>query len=327
MLVSLGIIALNEESYLPELLEDIISQSFPLKNIDLLLIDSISTDKTKEIMEEFRQEHTKQFHNIRVLENAGKWQANGWNVFINHADGDILIKVDAHSHIPEDFVTSLVEGLENSEYGVLGGKRPTILKDNSLWSRILLEAENALFGSGIAIFRTSDTPRLVKSVFHGAYKKEVFRIAGVFDEKLRRTEDNEIHYRILKHGFKIMYNPGIISYQYARPTLRKMIKQKFLNGYWIGKTAWYCPNCLSLYHFIPFCFVLSLLVSSVLVVKIPFFLICLGTMYGLFDVLNSFISILKHKNVAMLVLMFLFPMLHIAYGLGTLLGLVSKRIK
>lgn len=327
MLVSLGIIALNEETYLPALLQDIMAQSFPLKSIDLLLIDSLSTDKTKEIMEEFRQTYTEQFHNIRVLENAGKWQANGWNVFINHAAGDILIKVDAHSHIPENFVSSLVAGLENSEYGVLGGKRPTILKDNSLWSRILLEAENALFGSGIAIFRTSDKSRLVKSVFHGAYKKQVFQIAGGFDEKLRRTEDNEIHYRIRKHGFKIMYNPGIISYQYARPTLRKMIKQKYMNGYWIGKTAWYCPKCLSLYHFIPFCFVMGLLLSSLLVIKTPFLLICLGIMYGLFDVLNSFISFLKNKNIAMLVLMFLFPMLHIAYGIGTLFGLISKRIK
>ena len=327
MLVSRGIIALNEASYLPDLLQDIMVQDFPLKNIDLLLIDSLSTDNTKKIMEEFSKKHTEVFHNIRVLENTGKWLANGWNIFIKNSVGDILIKVDAHSHIPENFVASLVEGMNSSEYGVLGGKRPTILKNNSVWSKVLLEAENALFGSGIAIFRTSDKLRLVKSVFHGAYKKEVFQISGGFDEKLRRTEDNEIHYRIRKNGFKIMYNPEIVSYQYARPTLRKMIKQKYLNGYWIGKTTWYCPKCLSIYHFIPFCFVLGILISTLLIIKTPILLFCLTIMYGAFDVINSLNSVLKNKNVLMFILIFIFPLLHISYGVGTLLGLISRRIK
>ena len=327
MIISIGIIALNEEEYLPQLLEDILVQTFSLNKIDFILIDSCSTDETKSIMEQFKEKNNEKFHNIRVLKNANKWQAHGWNVFIDNAIGDILIRIDAHSHIPNDFCKKLVDTMENGHFDVLGGKRPTILKDNSQWSRILLEAENALFGSGIAVFRTSDKPRLVKSVFHGAYKKEVFQVCGVFDEKLRRTEDNEMHYRIRKNGYKIMYNPEIISYQYARPTLRKMIKQKFLNGYWIGKTALYTPRCLSVYHFIPFCFVMGIIVSAIFMIRTPIFLICLGVMYGAFDIFNSLISVIKNKNFLMLILILLFPLLHISYGIGTLLGLISKRIK
>ena len=283
----------------------------------------MSDDSTKSIMESFRDEYLNQFYNIRVFENPGQWQANGWNVFIDNAEGDTLIRLDAHTQIPNDFVRKIVSTIETGYFDVVGGKRPTILKDNTAWAKTLLEAENALFGSGLAVFRTSDKARYVKSVFHGAYKKEVFEKVGLFNEKLRRTEDNEIHWRIRHNGFKIWYDPTIVSYQYARPTLLKMLKQKYLNGYWIGKTMWICPKCFSLYHFAPLCFVLSLILFSALsrISYIPLFvLVCL---YGIFDLFNTAISIAKNKNLGMIILLGIFPMLHITYGLGTLFGLFA----
>lgn len=321
MIVSLGIIALNEEKYLPAVLDDILKQLYPLFQIDLILIDSMSNDSTKFVMESFRDANLKLFHNIRVLDNTRQWQANGWNVFLRNAIGDVLIRVDAHSHIPNYYVEKLVLSIETKNYDVVGGKRPTILKDNTAWAKTLLEAENALFGSGMAVFRTSDKARYVKSVFHGAYRKEVFEKVGGFNEKLRRTEDNEIHWRIRKSGYKIWYDPSIISYQYARPTLGKMLKQKYLNGFWIGKTIWICPQCFSLYHFVPLVFVVSLicLASLSFISYIPFFLLC--CLYGVFDLCNTVLSIVKNKNFKMAILILIFPMLHIAYGIGTLLGL------
>lgn len=323
MLVSLGIIALNEECYLSAILDDILKQLYPLSQIDLILIDSMSDDSTKSIMESFRDEYLNQFYNIRVFENPGQWQANGWNVFIDNAEGDTLIRLDAHTQIPNDFVRKIISTIETGYFDVVGGKRPTILKDNTAWAKTLLEAENALFGSGLAVFRTSDKARYVKSVFHGAYRKEVFEKVGGFNEKLRRTEDNEIHWRIRKNGFRIWYDPSIVSYQYARPTLGKMLKQKYLNGFWIGKTVWTCPCCFSIYHFVPLVFVLSLLGSAIISYwsLIPLFVIC--CLYGLFDLINMTISVIKNKCPLMVVLFFMFPMLHIAYGLGTLLGILS----
>lgn len=323
MTISLGIIALNEEQYLPAILDDVLVQTFPLSQIDFILIDSLSTDRTKELMDSFKDRHGGKFRNVRVLKNAGRWQADGWNVFIDNAAGDVLIKVDAHAHIPVDFIEKLIAKMEEGQFSVLGGKRPVILKENTEWAEILLEAENSLFGSGIAVFRTSDKPRYVKSVFHGAYRKEVFQKAGKFNERLRRTEDNEIHWRIRKHGFKIRYEPSIVSYQYVRPTLKKMLKQKFSNGYWIGRTAWICPQCLSLYHFAPFAFVLMLIVSvffaTLSVGAVLLSALCL--LYGCFAAVNTVLTILKTKKLGNILLLFLFPLLHISYGIGTLLGL------
>lgn len=329
MTISLGIIALNEEQYLPAVLDDVLAQTFPLSQIDFLLIDSLSSDRTKDLMDSFKKQHEEKFQNVRILKNAGQWQANGWNVFIDNAVGDILIKVDAHAHIPNDFIEKLVAKMEEGHFDVLGGKRPVILQKDTKWAEILLEAENSLFGSGIAVFRSSDKPRYVKSVFHGAYRKEVFQKAGKFDEHLRRTEDNEIHWRIRKCGFQIRYEPSVVSYQYARPTLRKMLKQKFSNGYWIGRTVWICPQCLSLYHFAPFAFVFMLL-ASVLFAALSLgtvLLSALCVLYGCFAVVNTFLSVFKTKKFGNILLLFLFPLLHISYGIGTMFGLLPLHIR
>ena len=69
MIVSLGIIALNEEKYLPSVLDDILQQTYPICQIDLILIDSISDDSTKSIMESFKNDYLDCFtdFNYRIL--------------------------------------------------------------------------------------------------------------------------------------------------------------------------------------------------------------------------------------------------------------------
>ena len=47
MKVSIIITARNEEKYLPMLFEDILNQTFPLQNIEVVLMDSNSTDNTR----------------------------------------------------------------------------------------------------------------------------------------------------------------------------------------------------------------------------------------------------------------------------------------
>ena len=129
-----------------------------------------------------------------------------------------------------------------------------------------------MFGSSAASYRRSEKKSYVKSVFHGAYKREVFDNVGGFDEQLGRTEDNEIHYRIRKAGYKICYSPDIISYQHTRSTLKGMLKQKYGNGYWVALTLKVCPGCLSFYHFVPLCFVIGIIGVSILkAIGYPFF--------------------------------------------------------
>ena len=202
-----------------------------------------------------------------------------------------------------------------------------------------------MFGSSIAPYRNggngTEEKIYMKSLFHAAYRREVFEKIGHYNESLARTEDNEIHYRMRKAGFKLRFCPDIISYQHTRSSLPKMLKQKYGNGYWIGKTSKVCPGCLSVYHFVPWAFVMAIIVTTVasvscklLDVKSFFSRIVYGLTglmwgaYWLLAVVMSVVAVIgakKERNKTCFALPFLFFLLHISYGIGTVCGLAAKK--
>lgn len=69
MKVSVAIVALNEERYLPSILRDVLNQTYLHSRMEVLLIDSMSTDETLYIMNDFRNRYQSKFIDIRVLKN------------------------------------------------------------------------------------------------------------------------------------------------------------------------------------------------------------------------------------------------------------------
>ena len=324
LLVSFTVIARNEEASLPALFRDLLSQSYPHSQIEVVLVDSDSTDKTRRCMEEFVSRYAGEFAGVQVLDNPGRTLPRGWNVALRAFSGDVILRVDAHANIPSDFVEKNVNCLNSGE-SVSGGQRPCVIENPTRWQKTLLLAENSLFGSSIAPFRRDVGRTYAKSVFHGAYRREVFETIGGYNEELARTEDNEIHYRMRKAGFRLCFDPDIISYQHVRSSLKKMVRQKYANGKWIGLTLGVCPGCLSLYHFVPFAFLIGILLTTVLALVGVWQLAAI--MWGLYALLAVLMTVFcvrdENWNVTALCLPVLFLILHVRYGVGTLVGLVQ----
>ena len=316
MLVSICTIARNEEGYLPHLLDDITKQDFPAGQIEVVMVDSGSKDGTRGIMENFAEKNSR-FYNCTVTENPGDNQASGWNQAIRTSTGDIIIRLDAHGRIPTDFVSKNVECMESGE-DVTGGPRPNLL----------LSAESSMFGSGIAGFRRKNEKKYVKSMFHAAYRREVFEKVGLFNENLGRTEDNEMHYRIRKAGYRLCYDPQIHSWQYVRSSVPGMMKQKYGNGEWVARTLGVCPGCLSIYHFVPFAFVLAIIVTTILAaVKKPFLAITMWITYWCGAIGMAVLAVKNEaKHICQLLLPGIFFLLHLSYGVGSVVGM-TKMIK
>lgn len=324
--VSFCIIAYNEEKYLPNLLSNLLEQTYPKNKIEVILVDGLSNDCTKEIMNRFKNEKF-DYMKIKVLDNLKRIQPTGWNVAIRAATNDVILRVDAHAELPVDFIEMNMKCINSGEY-VCGGPRPNIIDDVSNWKKTLLIAEQSIFGSSIAPYRNSQGKKYVNSIFHGAYRREVFEKVGLFNENLIRTEDNELHYRVRIAGYKICYDPKIISYYHTRSTLKGMIKQKNSNGYWIGKTLLESPRCISLYHLIPLCFVMSLFMTFVLYlfgIKWLFVLLC--SLYSMVCLLLMIISFVKEKVITNVFLPIIFFVLHSSYGVGTLFGITKSILK
>lgn len=321
MTVSLCVVAYNEEKFLPNLLNDLENQTYSHELTEIVLVDSNSTDKTKRLMNEFAQRSTS-FYSVQVLDNPQRIQAAGWNVAIEYAKSDVIIRIDAHTHIPADFTAKNMVLQERGEY-VTGGVRPCLIDQPTPWKEMLLEAENSMFGSSVSKGRKKQKCGYVKSMFHAAYRREVFQKAGLFNTELLRTEDNEMHYRIRQAGYQLYCDPDIVSYQYARSNLRKMLRQKFGNGYWIGLTLGVCPGCISLFHLVPFAFVLGIFITTLLAICSFWQLsVWMWSAYLLFTLIGTFLTVLNRKANRWTFLMpIVFLLLHVSYGLGTAVGI------
>ncbi len=321
MFVSFAIVAYNEEASLPRLLSDLKEQDYCHGKIEVLLIDSLSTDSTRSIMESFASQDNG-FASVKVLENERKSIPCGHNVALDNYTGEALLRIDAHASMPSDFIRKNVEVLMSGEMAS-GGRRPNIIDGSTPFKETLLTAEQSMFGSSIAPYRHSEKKMYTKSLFCGMYRREVYDKVGRYNELLPRSEDNDMTYRMRQAGVKLCYSPDIVFYQHTRSTLSKMLKQKYLNGYWIGKTLGVSPKCFSIFHFVPFLFVLAIIFTSLLsAFGYPFLSILMWSMYAALVLVITVIETVKKPRITNILLPFIFLFLHLSYGVGTLLGII-----
>lgn len=323
MLVSFIVVALNAGEKLQELIKDINAQDYNHQNIEVILVDGNSKDDTKKIMDAFMKSNHN-FARICVLNNPKRTLPCGWNIALKESKGEVILRVDAHVSIPNNFIANNVACVKNGEK-ICGGKVTSIIESDDSWQRTLLLSENSAFGGGVAGFRRSNERRYVDTIAFAMYKREVFDTVGRYDERLTRTEDNEIHYRMKQAGYKFFMDSSIHSFRYARNTLPKMIKQKFLNGYWIGLTMGISPKCFALYHFVPFLFLIAIIITSIVGINgYPILAYMLWGSYFIGSITMSILSLTKEKfSFGFLLLPLLFLMIHLSYGLGTLVGLIK----
>ena len=261
---------------------------------------------------------------VKVLSNPKKWLASGINVALAEATGDAIIRLDAHARIPRDFLARNIEALERGE-DIVGGSVLSA-EPKTGWERVMRALDTSRFCGGAAPFRNSGQARYVDTLAYALYRSEVYARVGQYDERLRRTEDNDMHYRMRKAGYRFYFSPSICSYHAARSTLRGQLRQKYGNGYWIGRTMRIQPRCFAPRHLIPALFVLALLGGLALCPMTCWPLAALLTVYLAADLLFAAKSAWEQANSRLLCLItlpFLFPAVHIVYGAGTLLGLAT----
>lgn len=321
--VSFLIIARNAEKDLSYILQDVLVQDYPLNNVEIILVDGKSEDRSLSVMTDFKHCHPDL--TIKILDNPERILAAGWNKALSNSVGDILLRVDAHSRIPVDFIRKNVECITAGQK-IVGGHRATIIPPGA-YQQVISLAEISRFGAGGALYRNAGKPGYVDTLAHAAYSRHVFEVVGGYDERLVRTEDNDMHYRMRRAGFRFYYNPEIKSFHTARGNLRGLLKQKYSNGFWIGLTMGIQPKCFGLRHFIPLFFVVVLLISVLLglVGAHGYFFVFLIGIYLMMALFFSFEAVKKAKpnaKIFCLGLPLIFFLIHISYGLGTLIGLI-----
>lgn len=314
----------NEEKYIAQFLDSILLQDYPKNDLEILLVDGMSKDRTREIVAEY----ISRFSFIRLIDNPDKIVPCAMNRGIDAAKGDIIMRLDAHASYQPDYFSVLVNGLKRLHADNVGTVCKTDVLNKTPKTLAIREVLGNKFGVGNSTFRTGiDREQEVETVPFGCWLREVFDKYGKYDVRLVRNQDIELNKRIIRGGGKIYILPDTYCTYLARETWKALSKNNYGNGKWNILTVYYTKmfSSLSLRHFIPLLFLLSLIVPLLLaLVWWPFALVSPASLLaytGLLSAVSLKLAFTKHLNF--LYLLTTFFVLHLSYGWGSLMGIVK----
>jgi len=307
-LVSVIIPCRNEEKFISRCLDSIVTNDYPKEKLEVLIIDGMSDDKTREIIDGY----IKQYSYIKLLDNHKKFTPFALNIGVKESKGEIIIRMDAHSTYKKDYISTCIKYLNEYDADNIGGIWKIIPREKTLVAKSIAFASSSIFGAGDAYYRRgySGEPRWVDTVFGGCYKKEVFDKIGLFNENLLRSQDMEFNLRLRKAGGKILLVPDIVSYYYPKSNLKDFFLHNFEDGIWAICPLKFIRMPLKLRHYIPLFFVLTLPLNIWFYIPLSLF----------FSLQIAF----REKDFRLFLVMPLaFGARHIGYGLGSIIGLIK----
>lgn len=318
--VSVVIPMRNETNHIGRCLDSLVNQTFAHDRYEILVVDGRSTDNSKQVAAHYATSDVC----VRLLDNPSQITPTGMNLGLRAAHGTIIVIAGAHTSYPADFVKNCVECLEKTGADVVGGPIETVVDSDCLSARLVATILSSPFGVGNSKFRTSDIAGFVDTVPFGAFRREIFERAGMYNEKLVRNQDNELNARIRKVGGRIYLTPVLKTHYHPAKTFVGLLNYAFKTSQWHIFTVRESMASMNSRHFAPALFLILLL---------SLFLLSFVGMWALWSLIGTLFSYLlvgfyfsvREYNQKKRDLVFLQPLatfcFHVAYGAGTIAGL------
>jgi len=321
--VSIIIPCRNEAGWIERCLASVAANDYPKDRLEILIVDGLSDDGTPAILETLAAEHP----HVRVLENPNRTAPAALNIGITEANGDVIMRMDAHNEYSDKYISSLVNWLQRSGADNVGGRWVTQPGDDSVMARAIVVVLTHRFGVGGAHYRFEvNEPRSVDTVPFGCYRRSVFDKIGLFDEELVRNQDLEFNLRLRKHGGSILLVPGAESRYHARTSLRKACRMTFLNAYFSPLVMRKLGGTINIRQLVPAAFVVALVSLGILATLSPLGTAAFALLLAAYLLPAGTIALraaLMHGLRCGMNVFVLFPLIHISHGLGFLKGVLD----
>ena len=223
--VSVILPVLNEAEYLEDALAPILGQEFN-GELEVILAIGPSKDRTMEIAKKISERDPR----VIIVENPSGRTAAGLNLALAASRFPIIVRVDGHSEIPKNYVSTAVDVLNKTGAVNVGGMMAA--QGRGLFERAVAAAMRSSLGVGPAKFHTGGNAGEVDTVYLGSFKREALIAIGGFDEKFTRAQDWELNYRLRANGGKIYFDPRMAVIYRPRRSLTALAKQYFEYGRW-----------------------------------------------------------------------------------------------
>jgi len=319
--ISIIIPTYNEEEKIIPCIESLLDGDYPLSKIEFVIADGNSTDQTVSRIESFADGRPDVA--IKVVNNPDKTQGYGLNLAIQNADPDseIILRADAHSVYPHNYVSDCATTLMEVDADNVGGVMVPVGKTPC--QRAVAFCMSHPLGAGNAKFHIGGYSGFVDTAYLGCFKRDVFRKAGMFDPEMTPNEDAEFNLRIRRAGGKIYLNDNIRVDYFPRESFTKLARQYFRYGQGRCRTFQKHRAFTSIRQIIPplwaVCTPIFLAASLVL----PVFVVPL-LVYVFVLVAASCYGAVKRCDMAILLSPVCFMIMHYAWGFGFLCQMFTK---
>ncbi|RJP62469.1 MAG: glycosyltransferase family 2 protein [Ignavibacteriales bacterium] len=325
-LVSVVVPCYNEARTIRDSLLSILNQNIRKAEIEIFVIDGMSSDGTRYTLENMKRE----IDGFTIIDNLSGKTPVARNLGVKEAIGKYIAILDAHTIYQTDYLSNCISLLEEKKDIVCTGC-PYISIGESSFGKATALAMSHPFGIGNARHRYPDYEGYAEGAAFPVYRREVFDEVGMFDENLIRNQDDEFNFRLKQKGMKVYITPKNSCLYHVRETPVKLFKQYFEYGFWRVAVILKHKIPISLRQVIPVLFVTGLLFSIIS----AFFLHGNNLFFSVIIPLVYFISLLVisipifFKNGFRIALFFIcsISILHISYGTGFLVGVFSKKTR
>ncbi|AUX40636.1 glycosyl transferase family 2 [Sorangium cellulosum] len=309
----------NEERYIEATLRGALGQRYPEDLLEILVVDGGSTDRTREIVARVAAEHPR----VTLLHNPARIQAAAMNLGIRRSRGEVIVRMDAHADYAPDYVAASVAVLRRtSALNAGGAARP---RHQGGFQRALCAALSSPLGVGGSAYRDPSREGFVESVWGGAFRREAFEIAGLYDPAAITNEDAELNQRIIEAGGAVYLSREIVAHYYPRASLGALARQYFAYGAGRARTLLRRRKLLSLRPIVPFCMVTAFALLALAAALLPAarpLLAAASLAYAALVIAESLRLAQRAPSRDFALLCAIFPAMHAAHGLGFWAGLL-----
>ena len=303
----------NAAATLADAVAAILDNDYP-GEVELVIAHGPSTDATAEVLARVAADPR-----VRVVPNPSGGTAAGLNAAIAASRGGIVARCDAQSRFPRGYLRRAVEVLEATGADNVGGTQAA--EGTTFTSRAVAIAQTTFLGVGDARYRTGGEAGPVDTVYLGVFRRSALERVGGFDETQVRNQDYELNWRLRQSGGTVYYHPDLAVAYTPRSRLGPLWRQYFEYGTWKRVMLRKHPAALRWRQMAPPGLVVGLLWSAaMLVTPWPWTAAIIPGAYLAALLGTALFEAVRRRDTAALILPLVLPTMHLAWGLGFLVG-------
>lgn len=312
----------NEADHIETCVRSLVTDS--AKSIPILIVDGMSTDGTQAIVEGMKAE----FPNLTLVDNPKRLQSAALNLAAKHpvaADKKFMVRCDAHSIYPADFIASVAESL-------IATKAASVVTVMDAVGSSCFERANAWIvdtplGSGGSAHRGGTKSGYVDHGHHAGFELSWFNQVGGYDETFSHNEDAEYDRRLSDAGGKIYLDADIRIEYVPRGSLSSLARQYFNYGKGRARTVFKHKSPPKLRQLIPVAAFLGCVLGLLIAPLVPLSITVPGTYMMLIVLVSAYFVVVK-KSMCGIWAGLAMAAMHLSWGAGflaQLLRIVTKK--